>query len=555
MYKTPRSCYNTGMEELRKNQIYDCAVEGWAHDGAGVARIAGRAVFIPGTVPGERWRVRIVKVTKTAVYGKGEECLSPSPDRVAPDCPAYPKCGGCALRHVSYDAELKFKLQRVNDAYRRIGGLTLEAKEILGADSPDAYRNKAIYAVTPDLHPGFYRPRSHDVIPIGRCRLQSAASDRAARAVCGFLRENGFAAYDETTGKGLVRHIFTRAAVSTGALQVTVVAAGGFGAKTQALAEAVRAACPETEGVILNVNRTPGNTVLAGEFYTLWGRGTLSDTLCGNAFALSPRSFYQVNPAQAERLYAKAVEYAAPAGKELVLDLYCGAGTITLCLARAARRVIGAELVPEAVDNARENAARNGIHNVEFLCGDAGAAATELLRRGEKPDAVVVDPPRKGLSPEVIDAVCGMAPERVVYVSCDPATQARDLKRFAEHGYAPVEAAAVDMFPRTSHVETVVQLSQQKPDTYITVGLDLDELDATSAETKATYEEIKAWVWEHYQVKVSSLYISQVKHKCGIIERECYNKPKSENPKVPVCPKEKEDAIMEALRFFHMFSE
>ena len=450
------------MEELKKNQICDCEIESWAHDGAGVARIEGRAVFVPGAIPGERWRVRIVKVTASAVYGKGEDCLSPSPDRVAPDCPAYPKCGGCGLRHLSYGAEKRFKLERVNEVYRRIGGLDLRAAELLGADIPGGYRNKAIYAVTPDLRPGFYRPHSHDVIPIERCLLQTPASDRAARAVCAFLRENGLAAYDERTGKGLVRHIFTRTAFSTGELQVTVVAAGGFGAKTAALVEAIRAACPEVVSVILNVNKIRGNTVLAGDFHTLWGADTLSDTLCGSRFALSPRSFYQVNTAQAEKLYEKAVGFAAPEGTGLTLDLYCGAGTITLALARRAAQAIGVEVVPEAIGNARENARYNGIKNVEFLCADAAEAAAELRRRGTRPEAVVADPPRKGLNPAVIDAVCGMEPERVVYVSCDVATQARDLRLFAERGYAAKTAVAVDMFPRTPHIECVVEICRQK---------------------------------------------------------------------------------------------
>ena len=455
-------CYNGPMDTLEKNQIYDCEITGWSHDGAGVARIGGRAVFVPGAIPGERWRVRLVKVGASAVYGRGEALLLASPDRIEADCPAYPRCGGCALRHLRYSAELRMKLERVNEAYRRIGGLTLQAKEILGASEPEGYRNKAVYAVTPDLRPGFYRARSHAVIPVARCRIQTEASDRAAWAVCAFARAQGFAAYDETTGRGLLRHIFTRSARADGALQVTVVAAGGFWAKTPELVAAIREACPETVGVILNVNRSQGNTVLAGDFYTLWGADTLSDTLCGSRFALSPRSFYQVNPAQAERLYDLAVAYAAPEGRGLVLDLYCGAGTISLRLARGAERVIGAEIVPQAVENARENAARNGVENVEFLCADAGEAAQELLRRGERPDAVVLDPPREGLSETVIRAVVGMAPERVVYVSCDPATQARDLKLLAALGYAPQEAVAVDMFPRTPHVETVVLMSKVK---------------------------------------------------------------------------------------------
>ena len=447
-------------EALKKNQIFTCEIEGWSSEGAGVAHIDGRKVFIPGPIPGEQWEVRVVKARAGVSFAKAERCLLAAPERIAPDCPAYPRCGGCALRHMTYEKELEFKLQRVNEAYRRIGALSLRAERILGAEATEGYRNKAIYAVDAALRPGFFRPRSHDVIPVERCRLQSEASDRAARAVCEFCRDADVAPYDEATGKGVLRHIFTRTA-RDGALQVTVVANGGFGAKTQALADAVRRACPETVGVLLNVNRTAGNTVLAGDFYTLWGEDTLRDTLCGAAFELSPLSFYQVNPAQAERLYAKALEFAAPEGRECVLDLYCGAGTISLCLARKAARVIGAEIVPAAVENARENARRNGFQNVDFLCADAGEAAAELAMRGVKPDAVALDPPRKGLSEAVIETVCAMSPARVVYVSCDVATQARDLKRFAELGYFARDAVAVDMFPRTSHVETVVLLSRQ----------------------------------------------------------------------------------------------
>ena len=444
---------------LTKNQIIDCDIDGWSTDGAGVTHIDGRAVFVPGTILGECWSVRIVKVTQTAVFGRGEALLRASPDRIAPDCPAYPRCGGCALRHLSYEAELRMKLERVNETWRRVGGLSLRTETILGGARTEAYRNKAIYAVTPDLRPGFYRPRSHEVIPVTRCRIQREASDRAAEAVCAFCRQEGFSAYDELTGRGLLRHIFTRSA-RTGALQVTVVAAGGFGGKTEALIRAIREACPETVGIALCVNKTPGNVVLDGPIYPLWGAETLEDTLCGSRFALSPRSFYQVNPEQAERLYQQAVAYAAPEGRGLVLDLYCGAGTISLSLARGAERVIGAEIVPEAVENARENAKRNGIGNVEFLCADAGAAAAELLRRGERPDAVVLDPPRKGLSEEVIRTVCAMQPERVVYVSCNVATQARDLRRFADLGYDAVRGVAVDMFPRTEHIESVVVLTR-----------------------------------------------------------------------------------------------
>ena len=447
--------------ELKKNQIYEADIVSWSSDGGGVCRIGGRAVFVPGAIPGERWEVRILKVTKTAVFGKGEALLSPSSKRIEPDCPYFKKCGGCALRHIGYEAELDFKLERVNEAYKRIGGLELEADEIIGGEETGRYRNKGIYAIGEGPVKGFFRPRSHDIIPVDDCLIQDKASNAAAKAVCDFMEVNSIPAYDELSGKGLVRHVFTRCGRSSGELQVTVVAAGGFGGKTAALAEAIRSACPECVSIVLNVNRSKGNTVLAGDFYTLWGKDTIRDTLCGLEFELSPRSFYQINPAQAEKLYYKALEYASPDGKGLILDLYCGAGTISLCLARGCEKVIGAEIVAEAVENAKQNAERNGIKNAEFICADAGEAAAELLRRGTKPDAVVVDPPRKGLSSELIDAICGMAPERVVYVSCDVSTQARDLKIFAEKGYKAIKATAVDMFPRTYHVETVALLSRE----------------------------------------------------------------------------------------------
>lgn len=452
--------YMENIIELKKNQIYEAEIVSWSSDGGGVCRIGGRAVFVPGAIPGERWEIRILKVTKTAVFGKGETLLAPSPDRVESDCPYFKKCGGCALRHISYDAELRFKLERVNEAYKRIGGLELGSSEIIGGEETQRYRNKGIYAIGEGPVKGFFRPRSHDIIAVEDCLIQDEASNAAAKAVCDFMAANNIPAYDEQSGSGLVRHVFTRFGRSSKQLQVTVVAAGGFGSKTLALTEAIREACPQCVSIILNVNRSKGNTVLSGDFYTLWGKDTISDTLCGLEFELSPRSFYQINPVQAEKLYYKALEYAAPDGKGLILDLYCGAGTISLCLARGCEKVIGAEIVPEAVENARMNAKRNGIENAEFICADAGEAAAELLRRGTKPDAVVVDPPRKGLSIEVIDAICGMEPERIVYVSCDVSTQARDLKIFTEKGYTANKATAVDMFPRTHHVETVVCLSR-----------------------------------------------------------------------------------------------
>ncbi|MBR0355276.1 MAG: 23S rRNA (uracil(1939)-C(5))-methyltransferase RlmD [Oscillospiraceae bacterium] len=451
------------MMELQKNQIFQVDIEGYSSEGQGVCRIDGRAVFVPGTIVGEAWEIRILKVTNTAVYARGERLLSPSPERRESRCPYYPRCGGCDLRHMSYGEELRFKLGRVNDALAHIGRQQLKAAEILGSDELDRYRNKGIFAVAGAVGAptfGFYRERSHELIPIGHCLIQDALSERAAAAVTAFMKAQAIPAYDETTGRGAIRHVFCRRARQTEDAVVCVVTACGLGAKTAALAEALRAAVPELTGIVLNVNKSRGNTVLAGDFYTLWGRAEMEDILCGSRFSIAPQAFFQVNPPQAEKLYRRALAYAAPGPADLVFDLYCGAGTISLCLAREAGRVIGAEIIPEAVENAKANAAANGIGNVEFLCADAGEAALTLKNRGLSPAVVVVDPPRKGMSEDAVAAVASMAPARIVYVSCNPATLARDVLRFSALGYELREATAVDMFPRTCHVESVVLMSR-----------------------------------------------------------------------------------------------
>lgn len=541
------------MEMLAKNQLHTAEITGYAADGAGVCHIGGRAVFVKNTIVGETWEIRILKVTASAVYGKAERCITPSPNRQRPPCPVFRKCGGCSLLHMTYDEELRMKLGRVNDAIRRIGGLDFAVQHIVGMEAPAHYRNKAIYAVgMQDGVPvkGFYRASSHDVTPVDTCLLQQPLADRAADAVCRWMQENGAAPYDEATGKGTVRHLFTRCAVHTADAVLCIVSARGFGAKTEDLVAYVRVQCPELTGIVLNVNKQKGNVVLAGDFYTLWGKAELTDVLCGLTFTLSPQAFYQVNPTQAERLYERAVQYAVASPDDTVLDLYCGAGTISLCLAQRAAHVIGAEIVPEAVQNAAENAARNGVENAEFLCADAGAAAAQLAARGLKPDCVVVDPPRKGMYPEAIDAIVSMQPQRIVYVSCDPGTLARDLKLLHERGYAPTAAEAVDMFPHTPHVETVCLLVRRNS-LHIDIDVDVDEM-LQEKRGQATYPQIKEYVLEHSGLKVSSLYISQIKRKCGLDVGDSYNKPKSEDAKQPQCPLEKEKAIMEALKHFGM---
>ena len=449
------------MDDLKKNEIYEAAMTGFTSEGAGVCRIKGRAVFVPRALPGETWRVRIVKVTKTAVFGRGEERLTTSPERVEPDCPNFGRCGGCNLMHMSYECELQMKLDRVNDALRRIGGTEVRAERILGSERVEGYRNKAIYAVGEGENgpvAGFYRTGSHDIIPAPNCLLQSDEASKCAGAVVDWMRTNGVSAWNGRSGT--VRHVYTRRARDGTALCCVVTGRRLSPSLTRSLTEALRSACPALTGVVECVNRTEGNTVLSGDFRTLWGSGTLRDRLCGFEFELAPQAFYQINPPQAERLYAQALEYALPERGGTVLDLYCGAGTISLCLSQRAERVIGAEIVPEAVENARANAERNGVTNAEFICADAGEAARELKSRGITPDAIVVDPPRKGMDAPALEAIASMQPDRLVYVSCDPATLSRDISRLRPLGYTPASALAVDMFPRTAHVETVVLMSR-----------------------------------------------------------------------------------------------
>ena len=540
------------MERLREGKIYSGTVEGYTSEGQGVVRLDGAVVFVPGTIRGEEIDLRITKVMKTAAAGELVKLRTPSPERTAPECPQFGRCGGCQFQHMSYQEELWAKRQRVEDALRRLGGSDVPIEGILGAKDPLHYRNKSQYPVGADGSIGFYQLRSHKVVPIRRCLIQSEISDATAEAVGAWMRRYKVPPYDETTGKGLVRHIYVRVN-RKGESLCCVVVNGRQVPREPELAALIRAAAPRTVGVVLNSNTRRGNVILGEKYRTLWGQDYLMDTLCGLQFKLSVPSFYQVNRDQAEVLYGKALEYAALTGEETVLDLYCGTGTITLCLARQAKRAIGAEIVPPAIADARENAERNGIGNAEFFCGDASDIAAKLEAEGLRPDVITVDPPRKGLAPDVIASIAGMAPERVVYVSCDPATLGRDVKLFATFGYQAKRAAAVDMFPGTAHVETVVLLSKGEVDSKkIRVEFSLEDMDMSEFQDGATYTQIKDYVLEHSGLKVSNLYISQIKRKCGIEVGKNYNLPKSEDSRQPQCPPEKEKAIREAFKYFGM---
>lgn len=445
--------------ELLKNQTYEVNIEGCTAEGQGVARIDGRAVFVAGALPGERCIIKLLKVSKTAIWAKLEELLETSPHRIEPDCPVCSKCGGCDFRHVTYEEELRIKKQRVDDVMRRIGGIDLTSEEIIPSPRQERYRNKAILNVgnrDGKAVSGFYRPRSHDIVPIESCLLQTTDADAAAAALRRWMDEYSVPAYDELTAKGIVRRLFVRS-VKHGSC-ICIVAAANKLPHCDKLMDMLRAACPNVVSIILNVNRSKGNGILSDEFVTLWGEESIDAELCSLRFKLSPRSFFQINTPQAENLYARAIEYAELTGNELVLDLYCGTGTIGLYAADKCAKVIGAEIVDAAIENAKENARRNGIENAEFICADASDAARHFAEAGMAPDVIIVDPPRKGLAPDVIDSIAQMAPQRVVYVSCDPATLARDLKLFAEKGYTADKLTAADMFPRTRHCEAVAKL-------------------------------------------------------------------------------------------------
>ena len=445
----------------KKNDVLPLTIESIGLNGEGIAHLDGQVVFAAGGLPGEVCRIRLEKVGRSAIWGRVVGVEAPSPERIVPDCPHFPRCGGCQFRHMSYPAELEAKRRRVEDALRRVGGLDLAVPVILGAKHTERYRNKVQFPVAPGPagpRVGFFRARSHDVVDVADCRLQPPEAAALAQALREWMGTYAVPAYDERAHTGLVRHLFLRFARS--GILCCVVVNGEALPREAELVSALRAAAPRLTGVALSVNRERTNVVLGRALRTLWGEDFLEDELCGLTFRLSVPSFYQVNRDQCEVLYGRAVDLAGLTGRETVLDLYCGIGTISLVMARRAGRVVGAEIVPAAVEDARANAARNGIANAEFFCGDAADAAGRFAREGLRPDVICVDPPRKGLAPEVIDAMVQMAPERIVYVSCDPATLARDLSRLVPQGYRPQTALAVDMFPRTAHVETVVALER-----------------------------------------------------------------------------------------------
>ena len=553
---------------MNKNDIVTVEITDIGVSGEGIGHVDGYTLFIKDAVIGDVVEAKVMKAKKNYGYARLMKVITPSEYRVEPKCAFARRCGGCQIQEMSYDRQLVFKDQKIRGNLERIGGFTKDQidtvmQPVVGMEHPFGYRNKAQFPFGTDKEgnpiTGFYAGRTHDIIANTDCALGVEQNKEILEIILQYMRGNKIKSYDEKTGKGLIRHALIRYGFKTKEIMVCLVINGKKLPKAERLIEKLI----QIEGmtsITISPNTRRDNVIMGDSYEILWGQGYITDYIGNVKYQISPLSFYQVNPVQTEKLYGLALEYADLKGDETVWDLYCGIGTISLFLAQKAKQVYGVEIVPQAIDDAKENAKINAIDNAEFFVGKAEEVLPEYYAEYEREhngetahaDVIVVDPPRKGCDETLLETIVKMQPEKVVYVSCDSATLARDLKYLCANGYEIKMCRGVDQFPQSVHVETVVLLSQQKPDDTIEIDLDLDELDATSAETKATYQEIKDYVLKEFGLKVSNLYISQVKRKCGIEVGENYNLPKSENARVPQCPKEKEDAIKAALKYYAM---
>ena len=553
---------------MNKNDIVTVEITDIGVSGEGIGHVDGYTLFIKDAVIGDVVEAKVMKAKKNYGYARLMKVITPSEYRVEPKCAFARRCGGCQIQEMSYDRQLVFKDQKIRGNLERIGGFTKDQidtvmQPVVGMEHPFGYRNKAQFPFGTDKEgnpiTGFYAGRTHDIIANTDCALGVEQNKEILEIILQYMRENKIKSYDEKTGKGLIRHALIRYGFKTKEIMVCLVVNGKKLPKAERLIEKL----VQIEGmtsITISPNTRRDNVIMGDSYEILWGQGYITDYIGNVKYQISPLSFYQVNPVQTEKLYGLALEYADLKGDETVWDLYCGIGTISLFLAQKAKQVYGVEIVPQAIDDAKENAKINAIDNAEFFVGKAEEVLPEYYAEYEREhngetahaDVIVVDPPRKGCDETLLETIVKMQPEKVVYVSCDSATLARDLKYLCANGYEIRMCRGVDQFPQSVHVETVVLLSRKTPDDTIEVDLDLDELDITSAESKATYQEIKDYVLKEFGLKVSTLYISQIKRKCGIEVGEHYNISQKENQKVPQCPKEKEDAIRAALEHFAM---
>ena len=544
--------------EFRKNDLVTLEIEDCGIDGEGIGKADGFTVFVKDAVIGDTVTAKIIKTKKNYGYGRLMEVLKPSPYRVEPKCEFARQCGGCQLQALSYDQQLVFKTNKVKGHLERIGGFTdIPMEPIIGMDELFHYRNKAQFPVGRNkegkIVTGFYAGRTHNIIENRDCALGVAENKEVLDRVIAHMEKYGIEPYNEATGKGLVRHVLIRYGYFTKEVMVCLILNGNKIPKEELL---VKSLCeiPGMTSITINVNKKHSNVILGEEIRLLWGQEYITDRIGDISYQISPLSFYQVNPMQTQKLYAKALEYADLHGEETVWDLYCGIGTISLFLAQKAKFVRGVEIVPAAIENAKENAKLNGLENTEFFVGKAEEVLPrEYKKNGVYADVIVVDPPRKGCDETLLETMVEMNPDRIVYVSCDSATLARDLKYLCERGYELRKVCPVDQFGMTVHVETVVLLSKGEIDSKkVRVEFSLEDMDMSEFQDGATYPQIKEYVLEHTGLKVSNLYISQIKRKCGLEVGKNYNLPKSEDSRQPQCPPEKEKAIREAFKYFGM---
>ena len=561
-----------------KNDMVTVTIEDVGMEGEGIGKIDGFPLFIKDAVVGDTVEAKIIKSKKNYAYARVEKVVTPSPFRVEPPCKSHRQCGGCQIQALSYDKQLAFKQDKVRNNLLRIGGFS-EAEvdrvmePVVGMENPLRYRNKAQYPFGTDKQgnpiTGFYAGRTHSIIPNTECYLGREENREILQVILDYMKEYHVKAYDEETGRGIIRHALIRTGFYTGEIMVCLVInykgkQESYLPRQDKLLEKL-ALIKGMTSVSVSINTERTNVIMGKEIHTIWGSDTITDKIrvrdtgkedmpyTGEelTFAISPLSFYQVNPMQTEKLYSLALEYAGLTGKESVWDLYCGIGTISLFMALRAKEVYGVEIIPQAIDDARQNAVRNHIANAEFFVGKAEEVLPAAYEKEEShPDVIVVDPPRKGCDEKCLDTMLKMAPSRIVYVSCDSATLARDLKLLCAGGYRLERVRPVDQFAHTVHVETVCLLSLKKDTPKIEVTMEPDEKSNYTPEEKATYQKIKEYVKNKYGVNVHTRYIAEVKRMCGLDMGENYNKSKKENPEVKHCPQEKVEYIKDALKYY-----
>lgn len=541
---------------LKKNDIVEVEIVDLTHEGAGVAKVDGLVFFVENALPSEKILMRVLKVNKKIGFGKVEKYLVQSPHRNQDLDLAYLRSGIADLGHLSYPEQLKFKTKQVKDSLYKIAGIAdVEVAETLGMEHPVKYRNKAqvpVRRVNGVLETGFFRKNSHNLMPLEDFFIQDPVIDQVVVALRDLLRRFDLKPYDEKEQSGLIRNLVVRRGHYSGQIMVVLVTTRPKVFRVDQLIEQVIKQFPEIVSVMQNINDQNTNAIFGKEWRTLNGQDYITDQMLGNDFQIAGLAFYQVNTEMAEKLYQTAIDFAELKKDDVVIDAYSGIGTIGLSVAKHVKEVYGVELIPEAVENSKKNAQLNNISNAHYVCDTAENAMKNWLKDGIQPTVILVDPPRKGLTESFIKASAQTGADRIAYISCNVATMARDIKLYQELGYELKKVQPVDLFPQTHHVETVALLSKLDVDKHISVEIELDEMDLTSAESKATYAQIKEYVWNKFELKVSTLYIAQIKKKCGIELREHYNKSKKDKQIIPQCTPEKEEAIMDALRHFKM---